>query len=197
MARKRKSRGKKRIVRVTRGRAARKGRRRGATKLTLNLTGLKRAVGGGKPVIFTLLGAILARVMYGVGMKYMPDQDPRLVGAGAVAATIAAGILASGKIAVAGPIAVGAAGMGLLDMFADQIAGAVPATSPEIAQAIAGGVGRPVYQAALPPMPLNGGALPSPDVVPDQAGLTGYFPNQYGMGEPNQYGFGDVDMIYA
>ena len=170
----------------------RHGARRGSTVIHANLSGIKKSLAGGKPVLYTALGGLVARALYGLGCKYTPTTDPRLIGAGAVLATILAGIAISGKKAVAIPLAVGAAGMGVIDMFADEIAKAVPATHPEVAQAILTGVGKPMYALPVATFPLDTGAATT-DVA-----LSGYYPNQFGMGErlPNQFGIGDTDMVY-
>ena len=186
-------------------RRRRSSRRRSGGKLGLNLTGIKSALGGGKPVAYTLAGALLARVLYGLGVKAAPTTDPRLVGALAILATVVGGIAISGKRAIAVPLAVGAAGVGLMDLFSAEIAKMFP-SQPEIQAAVVQGVGKQLY--ALPAAGTTQSAAASAGLLntlnPADTGMSD-LPDGYGFGAsdqpvgyyPDQFGLGDADLIYS
>lgn len=193
MARKKRSgKRKHRILHYSKGRRTRSGRR-GSGSIRLSVAGVKKALGGGAPVLFTAGGAVAARAAYGLLGKYAPTMDAKLRAALSVIGTIAGGMLISHKARTVAPLAIGAAVIGLVDLLSDELGNSLAASQPEMAQAIALGM---KGQAALPAaavVPLTAGALPSPDV---NAEVSGYYPDQFGVGEPDQYGFGDVDMVY-
>jgi len=146
MARRKKKTTTRKVTRRRRPAAKKASRRRTANKVKLSLAGLKKALPI-EGILYTAAGGLLARAAYGYVQENMQSLDSNIAKVVGVAAPVVAAIGLSGKMKVVGPVALGAAGMAIMDVAAKEAATFIAEHSPGAASAVYMGMGGAGYGA--------------------------------------------------